>query len=125
MKKALNLGPVLASIKATSYIFKDFKSGIINDAMLCNEGEMNHAVLVVGYGTDVASSIISGTKEQFDYFIIKNSFGPKWGDQGFAKISARNDFLPGGVCGILSDAYFIPSDTKQISKVKTISYKND
>jgi hypothetical protein len=63
MKKALNLGPVLASVQSSSYIFKDFKSGIINDAELCNVGEINHAVLVVGYGTDIASYIISGNKE--------------------------------------------------------------
>ena len=63
MKKALNLGPVLASVQASSYIFKDYKSGIINEAELCDEGEVNHAVLVIGYGTDLASSIIAGTSE--------------------------------------------------------------
>jgi hypothetical protein len=125
MKKVLNLGPVVASVQASSYIFKDFKSGIINDAEICDEGPLNHAVLVVGYGTDLASSIISGTREQFDYFIIKNSYGTKWGEQGYAKISARNDIFPGGVCGILKDAYFVASTASQIASTKTISYKND
>ena len=61
MKKALNLGPVIASIQASSLIFKDYKSGILNDATACDTGSINHAVLIVGYASDIASNIISGT----------------------------------------------------------------
>merc|ERR1711991_391345 len=37
---------------------------------------LNHAVLLVGYGQDDGG----------EHWIIQNSWGTKWGDNGFAKI---------------------------------------
>uniref|UniRef100_S4RP41 Dipeptidyl peptidase 1 n=1 Tax=Petromyzon marinus TaxID=7757 RepID=S4RP41_PETMA len=49
--------------------------------------ETNHAVLLVGYGTDAAGP--EGTGEPF--WIVKNSWGEGWGEGGYFRIRRGND----------------------------------
>ena len=65
--------------------FKLYKQGIFDG---CTSQQTDHAVTVVGYGTE------NGT----DYWLIKNSWGPNWGDKGFVKLKRGV-----GMCGIAKD----------------------
>ncbi|XP_065367632.1 uncharacterized protein LOC135960300 [Calliphora vicina] len=76
-------GPVTVSVHANDN-FINYKSGIFDDPD-CSQ-IANHAVLVVGYGTENGQ----------DYWLIKNSWGTHWGDNGYVKM-ARNK---GSQCAI-------------------------
>ena len=62
--------------------------------------DVNHAVLAVGYGNDATSGL--------DYWIVKNSWGTEWGDQGFFKIERGVN-----MCGI-ADCNSYPSSVSEI-----------
>jgi C1A family cysteine protease len=51
---------------------------------------LDHAITAVGYGFDSASGL--------NYYIVRNSWGANWGDQGYIKIAAIEGGL--GICGI-------------------------
>lgn len=50
-----------------------------------NENQVNHAVTVVGYGTN------EGNEECPGYWKIKNSWGPDWGEEGYFKLCIPKD----------------------------------
>ncbi|GMS83579.1 hypothetical protein PENTCL1PPCAC_5754, partial [Pristionchus entomophagus] len=78
MKKAVaTIGPISVSIDASSRAFASYASGIYDDSA-CDKTKHNHAVLIVGYGSD---------QEQGDYWIVKNSWGTAWGEGGYVNIA--------------------------------------
>ena len=86
-------GPVSISIKVTEDFFF-YQEGIFFHPTYENDNcTVNHSVLLVGYGTDISGG---------DFWIILNSFGNGWGDQGFGKI-ARNTV---NNCGVALAAIF-------------------
>ncbi|KAG8440364.1 hypothetical protein GDO86_006206 [Hymenochirus boettgeri] len=70
--------------------------GVTEDFMLYNGGifegscaeEPNHAIVIVGYGTEPAED---EDEEDTDYWIIKNSWGEKWGEKGFGRMKRNID----------------------------------
>ena len=82
LRLGLNKAPVSVAVEADSAVFQMYKSGVLDDSA-CGES-VNHGVLAVGYTEH--------------YFIIKNSWGDDWGDNGYIKIA--NDEYGPGICGI-------------------------
>mmetsp|Transcript_8443 Transcript_8443/g.14158 ORF Transcript_8443/g.14158 Transcript_8443/m.14158 type:complete len:129 (+) Transcript_8443:1095-1481(+) len=110
MKRALKEGPVISSVVASSIAFRSYKGGILDSVNDCfrNSTKLDHAVLVIGYGKEKGTNN-KGQIVELEYLIVKNSFGDKWGMEGFAKIAIFDPNMPFkievGVCGILNDSY--------------------
>lgn len=92
LETVCSIGPVSAALDASDEKFKNYHDGVYFNKD-CNANNTNHAVLVVGYGFDEATDL--------DYWIIKNSFGTSWGQDGYAKI-ARNQKNHCGIANVAS-----------------------
>lgn len=86
-------GPVSVALDATSEDFKFLSEGILNNPV-CSKTGVTHGVLVVGYGNDPDTGDA--------YWLIKNSFGVGWGDEGYGRITRNNN----NHCGVASLASF-------------------
>ena len=53
------------------------------------EEDLDHSVLAIGYGK----------LDSHDYWLIKNSWSPLWGNQGYVLMSQRDNN-----CGVATDA---------------------
>ena len=84
--------PVSVAIEADSYVFQYYTSGVL-DSDACGV-YLNHGVAAVGYGVE------DGKK----YILVRNSWGPSWGDQGYVKIAHTDE--GSGVCGINVNASY-------------------
>ncbi len=85
--------PVSVAVEADGLDWQFYMGGIVTDACGTN---LDHGVLVVGYGTDY-------TGQPQDYWKVKNSWGPTWGEQGYIRLGRGAKFAPHGECGILMD----------------------
>jgi hypothetical protein len=86
---AANIGPISVAIEADQSGFQFYSSGVFKGT--CGQN-LDHGVLVVGYGDDS-----TGTP----YWIVKNSWGARWGESGYIRIQ-RNLNL----CGISNEASY-------------------
>jgi len=105
--------PVAAMVDASSSAFQLYSGGVFSEVG-CGSKGVNHAVLIVGYGTinnvslnaydrsqptrsDFAAELDDGNR--VDYWILKNSWGTSWGEQGYMRL------LRGvNMCGISQSA---------------------
>merc|ERR1712126_38992 len=106
LKRAIgSISPMAVSVYVISS-FQHYAGGVYTSDE-CPNTSSNHAILAVGYGHDDTAGL--------DYWIVKNSWGANWGENGYIRM-ARN---VNNCCGIatkagypvckyrIEDAYFL------------------
>ncbi|KAF7822900.1 senescence-specific cysteine protease SAG39-like [Senna tora] len=93
LMKAVANQPVSVSIDAGGYAFQFYSSGVFTGE--CGT-ELDHGVTAVGYGK---------TENGTEYWIVKNSWGTSWGEQGYIRMQ-RGIAAKEGLCGIAMDASY-------------------
>jgi C1A family cysteine protease len=89
MMAAISQQPVSIAIEADQKEFQLYKSGVFTGDCGTN---LDHGVLVVGYGTESGG----------DFYLVKNSWGTTWGDNGYIKLGRGSQYNKGaGQCGML------------------------
>ena len=88
-----SVGPVSVGIDASLTTFQLYSGGVFRGKR-CGSTlqQLNHAVVVVGYGRQNGK----------DYWLVKNSWGTGWGEDGYGRM-ARN---AGNQCGIATYASY-------------------
>lgn len=81
------VGPLSVAIDASHRSFQLYTTGIYNEPR-CDPDDLDHAVGLVGFGV-----------EDVKYWIIRNSWGPDWGENGYIRmIRGKNN-----QCGVATD----------------------
>ncbi|KAL1564782.1 low-temperature-induced cysteine proteinase-like [Salvia divinorum] len=86
LQKAVANQPISVAIEAGGRDFQLYQSGIFTGKCATN---LDHGVVAVGYGTENGK----------DYWIVRNSWGSSWGEEGYLRME-RNIADKTGLCGI-------------------------
>lgn len=85
LKASIEQQPTSVSVQADKSAFRYYTSGVVTGTE-CGTAT-NHAIIAVGYGEEDGQ----------EYYIVRNSWGSAWGDEGYIKIGVEDGI---GVCGI-------------------------
>ena len=93
---AVSQGPVAAMMDVDAPGIEHYKSGIVRKGCGTNP---DHSVVIVGYG--VAQMVEEGSlsTKVVEYWIVKNSFGASWGEDGYIRLE-RNSLTMNKFVGI-------------------------
>jgi len=106
LMEAVAQGPVSVAIEADQTVFQLYKGGVLSGG--CG-ARLDHGVLVVGYGT------LNGT----DYWTVKNSWGPAWGESGYVRI--KRGLPADGECGIKAGPSYPVVAKKELSQAPVVA----
>jgi cathepsin L len=87
IQAAIYQQPQSVAIEADTAYFQTYTSGVLTCESCCGTN-IDHAVVAVGYGQDPTYG---------GYYIVRNSWGTSWGNQGYVNIGMA---ASPGVCGI-------------------------
>uniref|UniRef100_A0A7N0SY91 Uncharacterized protein n=1 Tax=Kalanchoe fedtschenkoi TaxID=63787 RepID=A0A7N0SY91_KALFE len=93
LEQIVAIQPVTVGI-SVSEDFTNYLEGVFTGN--CTSDDLDHAVTIVGY-----ENVEDGTS----YWIVKNSWGESWGDEGYIKM-AKDIGEPEGLCGLALDAWY-------------------
>ena len=85
-------GPVGLGVDARC--FHGYQSGVVRECHSDRASVINHAVLMVAAGTDLYYNEDDGISfpVAVDFFVIKNSWGKAWGEDGYVRIERGKDW---------------------------------
>merc|ERR1712054_131035 len=109
MKKAVSKQPISVAIEADQSAFQLYRSGVFDGT--CGTS-LDHGVLIVGYGSEDGE----------EYFIVKNSWGTTWGEEGYMRMAVGSSSA--GTCGILLDGCYPTADYVEVQKEKPATITN-
>merc|ERR1711973_847985 len=78
MHHLANVGPLAVAVDASA--FGRYSSGVFAGCDFNSNIGLNHAVVLVGYGTDETHG---------DYWIVRNSWGSSWGEHGYIRMQRQ------------------------------------
>ena len=90
----MSYGVVDAAVYVTTS-FQDYSGGIFSDnyntcnTSPCYNAITNHSIALVGWGHDATEG---------DYWILRNSWGSSWGENGYMRISVNSAHVDCAVC---------------------------